>query len=186
MKIYTRTGDSGQTGLYGGERVSKSALRVTAYGSVDEASSFIGLARAGLMDRELDQKLAQVQSLLFELGADLATPHTARQRDRLQPITAEDVTWVEQLIDSLDQELEPLTAFILPGGDPAAAALHVARSVVRRAEREAVALMEQETVNPETVRFLNRVSDLLFNAARLVNTRTGVSEHRWQARQHGS
>lgn len=182
MKIYTRTGDSGETGLYGGERTPKSSLRVEAYGNVDEASSFLGLARASIMDRDLDKTLEQLQSILFELGADLSTPHTARQREKISPITEHDINWIEELIDNLDSELEPLTSFVLPGGDPAAAALHVARSVIRRAERSAVALMEAETINPDTVKFLNRVSDLLFNLARVVNTRTGVSEYRWQAR----
>ncbi len=182
MKIYTRTGDSGETGLYGGERTSKAGLRVSAYGSVDEASTFIGFARALLNDSDLDRELARLQSLLFELGADLATPMTARQREKLAPVTAEDVTRAEELIDTLEAELEPLTAFILPGGDPAAAALHVARSVIRRAERDAVALTEHEEVNPEAVRFLNRFSDLLFVMARVVNSRNGVFENRWQAR----
>lgn len=182
MKIYTRTGDSGETGLYGGERTSKASLRVSAYGSVDEASTFIGFARAQLNDSDMDRELAQLQSLLFELGADLATPMLARQRQKLAPITSEDVNRAEQLIDTLETELEPLTAFILPGGDPAAAALHVARSVIRRAERDAVALMEQEPVNPEAVRLLNRASDLLFVMARVVNSRNGVFENRWQAR----
>lgn len=182
MKIYTRTGDTGETGLYGGERVPKSSLRVEAYGNVDEASTFLGLARASIMDRDLDRILEQLQSVLFELGADLATPHTARQREKLAPITEEDITWVEGVIDELESELEPLTSFVLPGGDPAAAALHVARSVTRRAERSAVALMDAETINPDTVKFLNRMSDLLFSLARVVNTRTGVSEHLWKAR----
>src|SRR5690625_23669 len=183
MKIYTRTGDSGETGLYGGERTSKSSLRVSAYGSVDEASTFIGFARAQLNDSDLDAELVRLQSTLFELGADLATPHTARQREKLAPIDERDISWAEELIDALDTELEPLTAFILPGGDPAAAALHVARSVIRRAEREAVALQAQEQINPAAVRFLNRVSDLLFVMARVVNRRNCVFEARWQARQ---
>ncbi len=182
MKIYTRTGDDGETGLYGGERIGKSSLRVRAYGSVDEASSFIGLARSHVADQDLNRTLASLQSLLFELGADLATPHTARQREKLSPIRAEDVAWVESLIDELDAELEPLTSFILPGGIPGGAALHVARTVMRRAERDAVALQAEETINPEVVKFLNRVSDLLFNMARVANTRGGVSETRWEAR----
>ena len=179
MKIYTRTGDTGETGLYGGERVPKSSLRVEAYGNVDEASTFLGLARASIMDRDLDRILEQLQSVLFELGADLATPHNARQREKLAPITEDDVTWVEGVID-------PLTSFVLPGGDPAAAALHVARSVTRRAERSAVALMDAETINPDTVKFLNRMSDLLFSLARVVNTRTGVSENLWKARSRNA
>lgn len=183
MKIYTRTGDGGETGLYGGERVSKSSLRVDAYGTVDEASSFIGLARSHLADQDLSNVLANLQSLLFELGADLATPLTARQREMLTPIGPEDVAWIEGLIDGYEAELAPLKSFILPGGTPAGAALHVARTVLRRAERQAVALREAEPVNEQALVLLNRLSDLLFSMARLVGSRSGVSETQWQPRQ---
>lgn len=184
MKIYTRTGDRGETGLYGGERVSKASPRVAACGTVDEASSFLGLARSllGPEQEETGALLGQLQSLLFELGADLATPHTARQRERISPITAADVLRLEELIDTHDARLEPLTAFILPGGHPAAAALHAARSVVRRAERLAVELEGQETVNSDAVVFLNRLSDLLFVLARTVNSHAGVSDPVWEPR----
>ena len=185
MKIYTKTGDGGETGLYGGQRTSKAGLRISACGTVDEASSFLGLARAQLADTQLNALAARLQSLLFELGADLATPLSARQRGRLAPITAADVDWLEARIDEIEAELVPLTSFILPGGDAAGATLHVARSVVRRAERLAVGLLLEDEINKETVRFLNRLSDLLFCMARLANSRGGVSETRWMAREAG-
>lgn len=186
MKIYTRTGDAGETGLYGGERVSKSALRVAAYGTVDETLSSIGLAASLLPEPFGEQLLQQLQSLLFELGADLATPHGARQRDRISPVTAADVGWLEGLIDTYDAELEPLRNFILPGGHPAAAALHTARSVCRRAERLVVELQAVERVNPEVLTFLNRLSDLLFVLARTVNARQGIADPVWQPRARES
>ncbi|HLR46304.1 MAG TPA: cob(I)yrinic acid a,c-diamide adenosyltransferase, partial [Deinococcales bacterium] len=157
MKIYTRTGDAGETGLYGGERVSKSAVRVAACGTVDETISFIGLAASLLPEDGPHGLLRQLQSLLFELGADLAAPHTARQRERLSPVTAQDSSWLEEVIDRLDADLPPLQNFILPGGHPAAAALHAARSVCRRAERLVVELQDAETVNADVLRFLNRL-----------------------------
>lgn len=182
MKIYTRTGDDGTTGLYGGERRAKSDPRVAAYGSVDEANSVIGLARAHLMDDGLDSVLAEVQNALFDVGADLATPLDARQRSRIDPLNAADVARLEGMIDRFSEELEPLSAFILPGGTAAAAALHLARTVTRRAEREVIALREREPVSAELIAYLNRLSDLLFTLARLTNVRQGVSETRWSVR----
>lgn len=180
MKLYTKTGDKGETGLYGGERVSKAAPRVAAYGAVDEANAAIGLARAHLDDPALDEVLASVQHGLFDLGADLATPLASRYRRNIAPLEDEDVRALEQLIDRFDAEVAPLTAFILPGGHPAGAALHLARTVVRRAEREAVALAQREAVNEVALVYLNRLSDLLFVLARVVNARVGVSEAQWQ------
>lgn len=182
MKIYTRTGDKGTTGLYGGERVLKSAARINAYGTVDEANSMIGLARSLISDEQLDGVLAELQNSLFDVGADLATPHDARQREKLSLMDAGDVTRLEGQIDKFEAELEPLRQFILPGGDPAAAALQVARTVLRRAERDAVLLAQTEDVNPEVIAYLNRLSDLLFSLARTVNQRAGVSEARWQVK----
>ncbi|HEX7021329.1 MAG TPA: cob(I)yrinic acid a,c-diamide adenosyltransferase [Trueperaceae bacterium] len=179
MKIYTKTGDAGSTALYGGERVAKDATRVAAYGTVDEANAAIGLARAHLQDTQIDQDLAGVQSALFELGADLATPQDSRYRRNLTPIADTDVSGLEALIDSYSEELEPLQNFILPGGRPASAALQLARAVTRRAEREAVALGKHEPINPQVLAYLNRLSDLLFVLARIVNARAGVSEARW-------
>lgn len=179
MKLYTRTGDDGTTGLYGGTRTGKDAVRVSAYGSVDEANAAIGLARAQLDDTEIDRVLASVQHALFDVGADLATPQEAPQREHLHVIDDDDITGLERLIDRFDEELEPLRQFIVPGGHAASAALHLARSVVRRAEREAVALQRVEPVNPAVLGYLNRLSDLLFVLARGVNARHGVSEARW-------
>jgi cob(I)alamin adenosyltransferase len=182
MKIYTRTGDTGTTGLYGGERVAKNDLRVAAYGSVDEANCAIGLARSLLGEPDIDRALTEVQNALFDVGADLATPLDARQREHLTPITAEDVAWVEGVIDHFSNELEPLSSFILPGGDSAGAALHMARAAVRRAEREVTALAGQVEVDAELRSYLNRISDLLFTLARVANMRAGVSETRLKVR----
>ncbi|HKI55658.1 MAG TPA: cob(I)yrinic acid a,c-diamide adenosyltransferase [Trueperaceae bacterium] len=187
MKIYTRTGDSGETGLFGGGRVPKDDLRVRAYGAVDEANAALGLARAALAGpgasvsaAALAGELETLQSLLFDLGADLATPLDAKARHAVRGIADADVAALEARIDALDAELEPLTSFVLPGGSAAAAALHVARSVARRAERETVALARAADINPEALRCLNRLSDLLFTLARAVNARSGVPDVPWR------
>ena len=179
MKIYTKTGDAGETGLYGGERVSKNAPRVQAYGAVDELNASLGLLRAQLGDAELDEVLETIQNTLFDVGADLATPEDSTYRRNITPIDAEDVAHLENLIDRFETELEPLKAFILPGGDVAAASAHLARTITRRAEREVVHLAAQEEVNEALRTYLNRLSDLLFVMARLINMRKGVSETRW-------
>ncbi|MEZ5810367.1 MAG: cob(I)yrinic acid a,c-diamide adenosyltransferase [Rhizobiaceae bacterium] len=177
-KIYTRTGDDGTTGLGSGERRPKFDLRVEAYGTVDEANACIGLARihtAGA-DAELDRMLGLIQNDLFDLGADLATPDAGRAqgRDALR-VTAAQVARLEADIDRLNEALEPLRSFVLPGGSPAAAALHQARTVVRRAERLIVELAHRagETVNAEAVKYVNRLSDFLFVSARRVNDNGG-------------
>lgn len=182
MKIYTKTGDAGETGLYGGERVPKDAPRVRAYGTVDEANATLGLVRAHCPDVGVGEDLAYLQNALFDLGADLSTPFGSRQRDTLSPIGEEDVAKLEALIDRYQEGLEPLRAFILPGGHEAAAALHLARTVVRRAEREVVSLGREEEVNPQVGIYLNRLSDLLFVLARVLNVKLGVSETRWQVK----
>ena len=179
MKIYTKTGDEGLTGLYGGERVRKDSLRVGAYGSVDEANAVLGVALAQLQEAELAEVLQRLQHALFDVGADLATP-PSRYRANIAPLTASDVTALEALIDRFEAELPPLKQFILPGGHPAAAALQLARAVVRRAEREVVALAQHEEVNPQVGIYLNRLSDLLFVLARAVNHRSGSAEPTWQ------
>ena len=181
MKIYTRTGDAGDTGLFGGERVSKTSARVRAYGSVDEANAHLGVARAALADAEIDTLLNELQNDLFDVGADLATKTDGPAREHIRPAAASDVARLEAWIDRLEAELAPLRQFVLPGGHPAAAALHVARTVVRRAERDVVALAQDEEVNSEAVVYLNRLSDLLFVAARIVNARNGVREPTWSA-----
>lgn len=172
-KIYTRTGDDGTTGLVAGPRRKKHDLRVESYGEVDEANSCIGLARQHLADHpSLDHTLMRIQNDLFDLGADLATPDTGRKPE-YEPlrIAQSQVDRLEKEIDALNADLEPLRSFVLPGGTPAAAALHVARTVARRAERRIVALQdcEGETVSAAAVAYINRLSDFLFVAARWVN-----------------
>ena len=185
MKIYTRTGDEGETGLFGGPRVRKDAQRVEAYGAVDELNAVLGGAVAALGDDPLRAMLVEVQSTLFDLGGELATP-AVRERaaaGQLAPqVPVDAIEQLERWIDELEEELEPLTQFILPGGAPAAATLHHARTVCRRAERRAVTLAASEEVSGEALRYLNRLSDFLFVAARAVNRRAGVDEPRWTAR----
>jgi cob(I)alamin adenosyltransferase len=173
-KIYTRTGDDGTTGLGSGERRLKSDLRVEAYGTVDEANATIGLARlhTAASHMELDVMLGRIQNDLFDLGADLSVPDTGKKLE-YEPlrIIAAQTTRIEADIDGLNKNLKPLKSFILPGGSPAAAALHLARTITRRAERALVALAQDsdENVNREGIRYINRVSDFLFVAGRVVN-----------------
>ncbi|MGI6855373.1 cob(I)yrinic acid a,c-diamide adenosyltransferase [Mesorhizobium sp. 1B3] len=173
-KIYTRTGDDGTTGLGTGERRLKSDVRVDAYGTVDEANAAIGLARlhTGEAHPAIDAMLARIQNDLFDLGADLATPDTGKPLG-YEPlrIVGSQVARVEADIDSLNADLQPLRSFVLPGGSPAAAALHLARTIARRAERLMVALAQEpaEHINREGIKYMNRVSDFLFVAARAVN-----------------
>jgi cob(I)alamin adenosyltransferase len=188
LHIYTRTGDAGETGLFGGVRVRKDDLRVDAYGTVDELNAVLGVAHAQASDPELQETLAALQDALFRLGADLATPETEepqRGRITIERVGAERVARLEALIDRYEAELEPLRQFILPGGHPLAAALHLGRVVCRRAERRCVALAGAEAsrdrppLNPEIVRYLNRLSDLLFVLARVANRRQGVADVAW-------
>ena len=167
-KIYTRTGDKGSAGLVDGSRITKSSRRMTAIGEVDEANAAIGVAIAALIPGDLTEHLLGIQNDLFDLGADLATPGEVGLR-----IVASQVERLEQAIDAMNDELEPLQSFILPGGSVAVAALHLARTVVRRAERAAVALHEQEPLNPQLLAYLNRLSDLLFVTARYVAAKEG-------------
>jgi cob(I)alamin adenosyltransferase len=180
MKIYTKTGDKGETGLYGGERVAKDSWRVAAYGTVDEANSAIGMARSHLNDEELDKDLAHIQNALFDVGADLATPNASKYRKNVSPIDEQDISVLERLIDHYDNT--PLTNFILPGGHPASAALHLARTVTRRAEREVTTLKRNEEINEHVAVYLNRLSDLLFVMARAVNAKAGISETKWHVK----
>ncbi|ADU50247.1 ATP:cob(I)alamin adenosyltransferase [Thermaerobacter marianensis DSM 12885] len=182
MKIYTRTGDAGETGLLGGGRVPKSHPRVEAYGAVDELNAMLGLAAAYLDGEEPAALLRELQQDCFLLGADLAAPPgpARRQETGLPQVTAQRVQALEAWIDRLDAELPPLRQFILPGGTVAASALHVARTVARRAERRVAALAAQEEVNPVILQYLNRLSDLLFVLARWVNHRAGVPDVPWQ------
>lgn len=180
MKIYTRTGDSGDTGLFGGGRVSKTHPRVEAYGDVDELNAAIGLARALEPMPRIDEVLVPVQRDLFAIGALLATPDREKMKRQLEKASIDErrVTDLEHAIDDGDRELEPLKSFIIPGGTPKAAALHVARTVCRRAERRVVALADEE-IPPVVVVYLNRLSDLLFTLARVASTRAGAGEVTW-------
>jgi cob(I)alamin adenosyltransferase len=164
-KIYTRTGDGGTAGLVDGSRVSKSSLRMTAIGEVDEANAAIGVAIAALGDGEVPEKLLSIQNDLFDLGADVATPGEV---DGALRIVASQVDRLEREIDAMNANLAPLTSFILPSGSAGVSTLHLARAVVRRAERAAVALGGQERLNPQLLAYLNRLSDHLFVAARHV------------------
>jgi cob(I)alamin adenosyltransferase len=170
-RIYTRAGDAGTTRLASGQPVSKADLRVEAYGGVDETNAVVGLARLSTRDdATLDPILARIQNDLFDLGADLATPPAPNETDRPRlRILESQVTRLEGEIDALNASMAPLTSFVLPGGAPAAAALHLARTVCRRAERACVALAARESVSPAALKYLNRLSDLFFVAARYAN-----------------
>jgi len=191
MKIYTKTGDAGETGLYGGSRVAKDSARVEAYGTVDELNSVLGVARATLSMGEqsgvgVDTLLARIQSELFDLGAELATPPARLDTAlgaRIPLATDARVARLEKEIDCCEETLPPLKTFILPGGGTASAALHQARAVCRRAERRTVSLAHDEegTVRPEVLRYLNRLSDLLFVLARQANHVAGVPDVPWTA-----
>lgn len=181
-RIYTRTGDTGETGLFGGGRVSKSSARVTAYGEVDELNAVLGWVLLRVGDPEIERRLRLVQEDLFALGAHLATPADARSRAHLPPLPADRPSEFEAWIDAAETELEPLRSFILPGGGEAGAALHLARTVCRRAERAVVGLAAVDDVDPAIVVYLNRLSDLLFDLARLANHRAGRPETPWRPR----
>ena len=181
MKIYTKTGDAGTTGLFGGGRVPKDDSRVDAYGDVDELNAVLGAARAtGPMPR-VDEVLVSVQRDLFAIGALLATPDVEKMPAQLAKARIDElrIEELERAIDACDNELEPLKAFIIPGGTPKAAALHVARTVCRRAERKVVHLQHSVELPKLTVVYLNRLSDLLFSLARVANKRAGAGEVTW-------
>ena len=178
MKIYTRTGDEGETSLFGGTRVQKHDPRVDAYGEVDELNAWLGFARASRLDADLDAAIVRIQQDLFALGAQLADPaDKIAERVSKAIISDEDVARLESLIDRLETELPPLRRFILAGGTPTGAAFHVARTVCRRAERRITALTPP--VDLVLLRYINRLSDCLFVLARVVNHRSGVPETEW-------
>lgn len=177
-KIYTRRGDDGSTGLFGGPRVRKDDLRVSVYGDVDELNSVLGVAREELSG-DLRDLVVALQSDLFTLGSELATPDLSKAPKSVPRISAEHVTRLEQQIDRLTAELPPQTHFVLPAGSRAGALLHLARTVCRRAERGAVSLSRSEAVSPEALAYLNRLSDLLFTLARAANIRSGAPEVPW-------
>jgi cob(I)alamin adenosyltransferase len=189
-RIYTRTGDDGETGLFGGPRVSKDDPRLEAYGTVDELNSVLGLAAASAGAGDLRDQLQIVQSHLFDIGGELATPDVDQRVQRGQPVGPrvddEDIAELERWIDAFDEELEPLTRFILPGGTSTAGHLHHARTVCRRAERRVLTLSRDSAVAPAVIRYLNRLSDVLFTMARVANARAGVEEPQWLGRDERS
>lgn len=181
-RVTTRTGDAGETGLGGGQRVPKDHPRIEAYGTVDELNSMLGVARAHVTDAELQGHLEAIQHQLFDLGGDLCVREEDKARFGMPPFPVDHVDALERVIDAANVELPPLKEFILPAGEPAAATLHVARCICRRAERLVVSLSHLEPVSPTVVPYLNRLSDALFQLARLVNVRSGRGDVLWQRR----
>ena len=182
-KIYTRSGDEGKTSLGDGSRLPKFHLRVTAYGSIDEANSVIGVANLHVENQEVFHILRHIQNDLFDVGADLCRPERAGEEKPPLRNKEEQVKWLENQIDRLNADLEPLNSFVLPGGSSASAYLHLSRTVTRRAERDVVRLSTDEPVNPAVLRYVNRLSDLLFVLARLLNDK-GRQDVRWQPGLH--
>ncbi|MBI2185090.1 MAG: cob(I)yrinic acid a,c-diamide adenosyltransferase [Thaumarchaeota archaeon] len=183
MKPYTRTGDSGETGLFGGKRVRKDSLRIEVYGTIDELNSLLGYAKTYLQNRQASGVVEKIQADLFIVGGDLATPlDTGRRvgKKTVPRVTPEMTKQLEKIADDLAETLPPLDTFILPGGSRPGAILHYCRAVVRRAERNAVALSAEERTNSEIIRYLNRLSSVLFVLARKVNLDQGVGEQPWR------
>jgi cob(I)alamin adenosyltransferase len=181
-KVYTRTGDDGTTALGGGQRIPKDALRIAVYGTVDELNSHLGVALAAGVDKALAADLLRIQNELFHLGSDLCVLEEDKERLPVPRVEQRHVDALEELMDRLSAELEPLRNFVLPGGTPAAVHLHVARTVCRRAERLLVSLAATEAVGEQTIPYLNRLSDALFVMARFENKRKGVPDVLWDSR----
>jgi len=179
MKIYTKRGDKGETALFSGQLVPKDNLRVAAYGEVDELNAFVGLARTCSVDGEIKELLKTVQKNLFVVGGDLATPPDSKTPKPVSRITPSHSQELEAAIDKIEEELKPLTTFILPTGSKDSCYLHICRSVCRRAERKAVSLSRCEKINEEVVIYLNRLSDFFFMLARLSNKRSHIQEEPW-------
>ncbi|HOJ17925.1 MAG: cob(I)yrinic acid a,c-diamide adenosyltransferase [Ignavibacteriales bacterium] len=179
MKIYTKTGDKGETGLFGGGRVTKDSIRIEAYGTIDELNSSIGLALTEVKGEIVRNQLIKIQNLLFVSGGDLASPSDVKGFE-VPRIKQKDIQEIEGFIDLVTEQIEELRYFILPGGCKSAALLHVARTVCRRAERRVVALKKGEEINENIVIFINRISDLLFVLARYENKLAGKSDIRWE------
>jgi cob(I)alamin adenosyltransferase len=179
-RIYTKTGDEGMTGLGGGRRVPKDSARVRAYGTVDELNSAIGVALALGLSERLASELGTIQNELFDLGSDLCWPEDDERRARIPTVQPKHVRRLEGLIDELNEVVGPLTNFLLPGGAPGAAQLHLARTICRRAEREAITLSHEEPIGELVLPYLNRLSDALFVMARFENHERGVAEPLWQ------
>ena len=177
MKIYTKTGDDGNTGLQGDYRISKSHSRIMAYGTVDEANASIGIVLTNTLDDDIRQVLTQIQNELFLLGSDLSNQNLNDLKNR---ISLESVEKLEEIIDKFELELSPITNFILPGGNVAAAQIHQVRTIVRRAETLVVKLSDKNEINLNCIKYLNRLSDLMFVMGRLINKRNGVEDIIWK------
>jgi len=181
MKIYTKGGDKGETGLFGGERVSKDSLRIETYGTVDELNSFIGLALVEIKDYEVKKLLERIQNTLFILGSDLSAPGNVKNKSHNIPrISKLNYEEIEKEIDKFDSRLGELKNFILPGGSKSAALMHICRTICRRAERRVVALNNAVNISPDIIIFLNRLSDLFFVLARYENKISGIEDIEWQ------
>ena len=179
-KVYTRTGDQGDTGLGGGQRVPKDDPRIEAYGTIDELNSALGVALTAIRDPALAETLEAIQHQLFDLGGDLCLREEDKARFGMPAFPAERVAWLEQVLDAAAEELKPLEEFVLPGGEPGAAHLHLARAIARRAERRLIVLARAEPVSPQVIPYVNRLSDALFSLARLVNHRAGRGDVLWR------
>ena len=177
MKIYTKTGDDGTTGVQGGKRISKSNLRIKAYGAIDELNATIGLVLSKKFDDDIEDLLRNIQKDLFVAGSDLSNPDLSNMKNR---ITVEMVSNIEKNIDRLENKLPSITNFILPGGHEVASLIHIARTIARRAETIAISLNENEKINDECKKFINRLSDLLFVIARTVNKKNGFNDIIWK------
>lgn len=183
FKIYTKTGDKGATSLIGGTRVSKAHIRIESYGTVDELNSYLGMVNDSCDNKEVTEWLREIQDRLFTLGAELATTTEKEVKMKLPDLHDEDVTWLEERIDKMNEILPEMRSFIIPGGNIAASTCHVARCVCRRAERLCVSMNEQNEPVPELIiRYLNRLSDFLFTLARYIGHLAGAEELPWRAR----
>lgn len=180
MKIYTKTGDKGETSLFNGKRVTKDNLRVNCYGTVDELNSVIGISLSFDLPDNIRQKLLHISNLLFNLGSDLATPLKSKNENKITRIHKKDIEFLEKSIDELSLELPALKGFILPIGNQPATFLHLARTICRRAERLVVSLQNIQPIGKNPLIFLNRLSDFLFTASRYVNSKSGINDTYWK------
>ncbi len=179
MKVYTKTGDKGETGLFGGERVAKDHLRLEAYGTVDELNACVGFLRALELEPDIASILERVQKHLFDIGAELATQHLERLEGRSRTVSDDDVAALESQIDQWEEELTPLKNFVLPGGSESGARAHIVRTVARRAERRIVSLQKETALSPVVIRYMNRLSDFAFVLSRILNKRAGKEDIEW-------
>ncbi|NQX81686.1 MAG: cob(I)yrinic acid a,c-diamide adenosyltransferase [Flavobacteriaceae bacterium] len=185
MKIYTKTGDKGTTGLYGGTRVAKHNIRIEAYGTIDELNSYIGLIKDLINDDKISDILLRIQNELFTMGAMLATPESSKtmrngkERLNIEKVETDNVLFLEQTIDDMDKKLKPMTSFVLPGGHPTISHIHIARCICRRAERIIVRLSEEENIEKEILKYTNRLSDLLFVLSRFMSFSLKIDEIPW-------